>query len=173
MTNENETTTTRDIITTIDPENQTMIIKFSNGKEIVVDVPLLSLKIRAMAMMHGLKQKLVDAAAISRNPDTGRTADIDDKYNAVKEVYDRLISGEWNKKRGEGAEPRGGLLFAALCRLYPAKSPDVLREWLGKQDKKTQAQLRANPKIAAIIDEIRAEGAGNINTDELLSELEG
>ena len=173
MTNTNETTTTRDITTTIDAENQALTIKFAHGLQIEVDVNKLAYDIRIMATLHGLKQKLVDAAAISRNPETGRTANIEDKYNAVKEVYDRLISGEWNKKRGEGTEPRGGLLFAALCRLYPTKSPDVLREWLGKQDKKTQAQLRANPKIATIIDEIRAEGAGNIDTDELLSELEG
>jgi hypothetical protein len=164
-------TTKRDITTTIDTVNQTLTLVFANGREITVNTKLLSPEIIAYAMLHGLKQKLVDAAAISRDPETGRTADINDKFMAVSEIYRRLLDGEWNKRR-ESGEPRGGLLFAALCRLYPTKTPDSLREWLAGKTKSEQSQLRGNPKIAAIIDEIRAESTKNIDTDGLLSELD-
>ena len=162
--------TKRDITTTIDTTNQTLTIVFSNDKKIVVNVGLLPDEIRSYAMLHGLKQKLVDAAAISRDPETGRTADITDKFLAVSEVYSRLLDGNWNKPR-ESGEPRGGLLFAALVRLYPTKTPDSLREWLGTKTRKERSQLAMNPKIFKIINEIRAESASGVDTDTLLDEL--
>ena len=161
--------TKRDITTTIG--NESITIMFANNKQLHLSLNNLSTEIIDKATLHGLKQKLVDAAAISRDPETGRTANIDDKYEAVKTVYDRLLAGEWNKPR-ESGEPRGGLLFAALVRLYPAKTPESLREWLGAKTKKEQAQLRSNPKIARIIDEIRAENAVGVDTDALLEELD-
>ena len=43
----------------------------------------LSPEILSQALMHGLKQKLVDAAAIARNVDTGASATTADKKEAV------------------------------------------------------------------------------------------
>jgi hypothetical protein len=131
----------------------------------------LSNAILEQAVWHGLKQKLVDAAAISRNPDTGRSATIDDKYNAVREVYDRLLAGNWNKGRGDGSSSgNGGLLFRALCIMYPNRTPEALRAFLNGKTKSECAVLRATPKIAAIIDTLRAP-SGDVDADDLLSEL--
>ena len=176
-TNTNETTK-RDITTTISIVNGvgTLTLDFANGEKLVMDTDRIDFGIRDQALCHGLKQKLVDAAAIARSPITGGTADIADKYNAVKEVYDRLLAGECNKARAAGTgEIRGGLLLAALVRLYPARSLETLREFLNGKNKKEQATLRANPKIARVIDEIRAERATatGVDSDELLDELEG
>ena len=126
-----------------------------------------------MATMHGLKQKLVDAAAIGRNPDTGRSATIADKYNAVRAVYDRLLAGMWNAPRGEGGTGSGGLLFRALVRMYPGKSPEALREYLSGKTPAEQAALRKNPRVAAIIEEIRAEAPDedSADSDAMLDEL--
>lgn len=165
--------TKRDITTTIDITESTLTLEFSNGRKLQIDVNDLNADIVAHAVLHGLKQKLVDAAAISRDPITGKTADINTKYNSVKDVFDRITGEhpEWNKRAG-GSGVSGGLLFRALCRLYDRKSPETIKEFLDGQTKKAQAALRANPKIAAIIDEIRAEGGPEIDTDELLNELE-
>lgn len=129
------------------------------------------------ALMHGLKQKICDAAAISRNPDTGRSASIWDKFSAMTEVADRLKAGNWNKPAEGPSGPKGGLLFAALCRRSPEKNPEALRVWLEGFDDAQKAALRANPKIATIIAEIKAErdaakvdGSG-IDSDELLDGL--
>lgn len=146
---------------------------FANGGRIVIGVSELSEDVIRTATLHGLKQKLVDAAAISRNPETGRSATIDDKYAAVKAVFDRLLIGEWNATREGGTT--GGLLLQALVRVYPAKSVDTLREFLaGKSDVEKNA-LRRNPRIASVIDAIRAESgkAASIDTDEILDELDG
>ena len=152
-----------------------LVIEFAHGKRIELNPFDLIDGIREQAVYHGLKQKLVDAAAVSRNPETGRSASIEDKYQAVRAVYDRLISGHWNAVRGEGGTGTGGLLLAALCRMYAGrKTEDELREWLATKDKKEQAIARKIPKIAAIIEQIKAErGAEDYGVGEdLLNELD-
>jgi hypothetical protein len=150
-------------------------LTFDNGQSLELYVGQLDAGVARQALLHGLKQKLVDAAAISRNTDTGRAASTDDKYNAVKEVYDRLVSGQWNKTReGGGGAGAGGLLFRALVRMYPKKTEGDLRTYLDGLDDKQQAALRKNPKVAAVIAEIRAESAKpDDDADDLLAELEG
>lgn len=167
------------ITTTV--EGNVLTLTFSNGKaltlnagEIQTFVPGdLSAEVMASAMLHGLKQKLVDAAAISRDPSNGRAATIETKYNAVKEVFDRLIAGQWNKQR-EGGTATGGLLLAALIRAYPAKTEEQLRAFLSGKTDAEKAALRKNPKIAAIIEEIKAERGAEPSAvgDDLLAELE-
>lgn len=154
-----------------------LVLDFSHGKRLTLTANQLSNDIMAEAIIHGLKQKLVDAAAISRNTDTGRSATVDDKFDAVKEVYDRLLAGQWNKSRSTGeAKAAGGLLFKALCRMYATKTPEFVRAFLDGKTKEEQAALRTNAKVAAIIAEIKAEDAKSADTtgesDDLLKGLE-
>lgn len=170
-----DTKRTPDIETTITftptGEPDYMALSFANGEIIRVRPAEFPRAIIAQALMHGFKQKLVDAAAISRNPETGRAASIGDKFDAVNEVYQRLLAGEWNKVR-EGT-PTGGLLLAALIRFYPMKSRDDLVARLAGMSEKEQAALRLNPRIAGIIATIRAEraGADSIDSDALLDDM--
>ena len=160
---------------TVDRIANDLVIEFAHGKRIELNPVDLADSVYKQAVYHGLKQKLVDAAAISRNPETGRSASIEDKYQAVKTVYDRLLAGHWNAVRGEGGTGTGGLLFAALCRMYAGrKTEEELREWLATKDKKAQAELRKNPKVATIIEQIKAErGAEDDDVGEdLLNELD-
>lgn len=153
-----------------------LVLTFANGAVLELNASRLSGAIQTAAVMHGLKQKLVDAAAISRNPDTGASATVEDKYRAVRAVYDRLLAGEWNAKRGEGGTGAGGLLFRALVRLYPAKTAEQIRAYIEGLDKAKQAALRKNPRVAAIIEEIKAEdgaAAEGIDSDDLLAGLDG
>ena len=148
-----------------------LALQFSNGETLTLLANQLSNAILEHAVWHGLKQKLVDAAALSRIPETGRSATADDKYNAVREVYDRLLAGNWNKGRGDGSSSgNGGLLFRALRQMYPTKTPEALRAFLDGKTKSECAALRATPKIAAIIDTLRAP-SGDVDADDLLSEL--
>lgn len=164
------------IETTITADYNEIALTFDNGQTLRVYVDCLTPDIRAMALAHGLKQKLVDAAAISRNTETGRSATTEDKYNAVREVFDRLLTGQWNKTREGGAGgASGGLLFGALCRLYTRKTPDEVRAFLETKTDEEKAQMRKLPTIAAHIEQIKAERAkpGNIDATALLAGLEG
>lgn len=152
----------------------TLTLTFANGETLTMRADALNADVQQYAMMHGLKQKLVDAAAISRNPETGRAATVEDKYQAVKAVYDRLLGGQWNATR-EGGGNAGGLLLQALCRMFAGrKTAEDIKAFLAEKTDAEKTALRKNPRVAAIIEEIRAEQGkvANIDTDELLGELE-
>jgi len=149
-------------------------IDFRNGKWIQIDAGNLTPEVLAQAIMHGLKQKLVDAAAITRDPETGRSATIETKFDAVEAVAKRLQAGEWNKRR-EGAVT-GGLLLRALVRMYAGrKTTDQIKSWLETKSDKEKAALRKTSDIAKHIEEIRAEDAAGNGDDlpDLLAELDG
>jgi len=152
-------------------------LTFANGERLTVDSLSLSPEIQHAAMMHGLKQKLIDAAAIARDPDTGRTATITDKYNAVLDVYNRITLPEgstWNKARGngEGGGNKGGLLLRAVMRLTSKSRADAMA-WLEARSKDEVASLRKNPRIVEIIAQLQVETANTtgVDSDALLDTL--
>lgn len=151
-----------------------LILKSADGEKLSVLVDDLNPQMRAYCMVHGLKQKLIDAAAISRDAKTGKTATVATKWAAVYEVYQRLIDGAWFADREGGGT--GSLLFAALCRMQPEKSAEAIQTWLAAKDDKQKKALEGNPKVAAIIAEIRTERAkataGDVDSDALLAELD-
>lgn len=153
-----------------------MVLTFTgdNGRVLTIDARTLSTSILDAAIMHGLKQKVGDAAAISRNPETGRSASTDDKFDAMVEVVKRLELDHWNKPResGDGAGA-GGLLFKALCRVKADKTPAEVKAYLDGRSKEEQAALRKVPVIAAAIDAIRAESAkaAGIDGEALLADF--
>lgn len=152
-----------------------LIMVFGNGESLSVDPAALSPEIRLAAMLHGLKQKLGDAAAISRNPDTGRSASLDDKIAAVREVFDRITSpdGTWNKVRESGdGSGNGGLLFRALCNIYAGRrTPEQITAFLEDKTEAEKAALRKSFIVAKEIERLRpAPKAGN--GDDLLAELD-
>lgn len=168
----NDTKRNATITATID--GTTLALTFANGETLTMRGDALNTDIQQQAMMHGLKQKLVDAAAISRNPETGRAASVEDKYQAVKTVFDRLLAGAWNATR-EGGGTTGGLLLQALCRMYAGrKTAEAIKAFLAEKTDAEKTALRKNPRVAQIIEDIRAEQgkAASIDTDELLGELD-
>lgn len=156
----------------IDGNPAQMRIVYADGEVTRVSGADLS-AVATACMWHGAKQKLVDATAIGRNPETGRSATVADKRAALVAVRDNLIAGEWFKQR-EGA-PSGGLLLRALCVVYDGrKTREELVEYLAGKSLAEQAALRKVPKIADAIAEIRAASAKSdgIDGEELLGELD-
>jgi hypothetical protein len=160
-------------------EMNTLTITTEAGT-ITVHVNQLHQSILDAAILHGLKQKIVDAAAISRNQETGRSATVKDKFDAMQEVFLRLtdpVEPSWNKiERQEGSGGSGGLLFRALVRMYPQKTRGDLETYLATLDLAQQAKVRATTRVAAVIAEIKAEDAKAKKVDgageELLAGLE-
>lgn len=165
--------TSRTITATI--EGTVLTIKTAGCADIRINYTELGVEVAQAAILHGLKQKIVDAAAISRNPDTGRSATAQDKHAAMLEVATRLMAGQWNKAAGDGSTGQGGLLFRALCQKYDGKkTADEIKTFLEGKTKAEQAALRANPAIAAIIDTLRdKDQKDGTDSDALLAGLEG
>lgn len=151
-----------------------LTVTFADGRVIELDATTVSDEIRHAALMHGFKQKLLDAAAIARNTLTGASASLTDKYDAVQEVYARLTRADspaWNKGRAEGGGSVGGILKRALMQMTGKPAAEI-EAFLADKSKAEQAALRKNPKVAAIIVELQAAGADDaIDTDGLLGEL--
>ena len=160
----------------VDIFGTTVTVTFSNGKDLAIDCATLSPEIQRMAMLHGIKQKLVDAGAIARNTDTGLSASIDDKYAAVAEVHARLTGDNptWNKERGNGGEKPAkvkDLLVRALMQMKGA-SKDIIEQFLSTKTKEQVNALKKNPRVLAVMAELQADnGANGVDTDALLGEL--
>jgi hypothetical protein len=155
------------------PEKDRLVLHPARGEPMTIWPAQFASQVRRYALLHGVKQKIVDAAAISRDPATGRSATPEVKFEAAKAVLYRLLAGEWNKPREGGAGTGGGLLLRALMRLYPTRSRDDLAEFVAAKSPEERAALRANPRVAAAIAELRAEGGEPVDTDGMLAELDG
>ena len=159
-------------------DNGTLVLAFRHGEVLRLRPESLHPEIQRMAMLHGLKQKLVDAAAISRDTATGRAATIITKFDAVKEIFDRITGagGEapsWNKPRAGGAGGQGGLLARAIAR-YKNVEVAAAKAYLDRLTDAQKQALRVDPRIATIINELRMESAkpAGIDTDALLGGLD-
>ena len=156
-------------------DDGTLILAFRHGEVLRLHPESLAPEIQRAAMLHGLKQKLVDAAAISRDTATGRAATIATKYEAVREIFDR-ITGEtpsWNKPRAGGAGGQGGLLVRAVAR-YKNVTVERAKAYLDRLTDAQKQALRGDPRIATIINDLRLESAkpAGIDTDALLCGLD-
>lgn len=171
------TTTKKDIEATVGDDG-TLILEFRHGETLRLHPETLSPEIQRAALLHGLKQKLVDAAAISRDTATGRAATIVTKFDAVREVFDRITgaggeSPSWNKPRAGGAGGQGGLLARAIAR-YKNVEVSAAKSYLDRLTDAQKQALRVDPRIATIINELRMESAkpAGIDTDALLGGLD-
>ena len=155
-------------------EGTVLTLTFASGEILTVDSYNLSKQITDAAILHGLKQKLVDAAAIGRNPDTGASATPEDKFNAVKEIYDRITSpdGTWNKIRGDGTGSNGGGLLLRAMASLTGKTMEETQDILdGCSDDEIKA-LRATPKVQAKMAEFRKVKVSTVDVEALLSKFQ-
>lgn len=160
-------------------QHSALTLRFADGSAASLSTVDLSMEILSQALVHGLKQKLVDAAAIARNTDTGQSATLADKKDAVLKVLARLESGQWNVGRtgGDGGTGKGSILFIALARLQPNRDRVELEAWVKGRTDAERAALMQNPKILPTVQAIQAERAAakndkaGINSDELLEGL--
>ena len=138
--------------------------EFSDLAPLEIDVTDLTGEIQRTAMVHGIKQKCVDAAALSRDPMTGRSATAEEKRSAVAGMLERLITGAWNDRSAEGSSA----LLNALCAAYPDRSRDGLSTWLKTKSDKEKRALKNSAKLKPFLRE-EPSGAG----DALLEEIAG
>jgi len=166
-------TTTRTPAVTTDIFGTTLTLNFANGKELQIDTTTLHAEIVQQAILHGLKQKLVDAAAIARDTTTGKTATIEDKFQAVKTVFDRLTSAtpSWNAVREGEAKQQGGLFVRALMELTN-KSREEVQASIESYTKEQVAALKKNPRVLTIIQRLEREKVQDASLGEdLLAQL--
>lgn len=128
-------------------------------------------KVFARSAVHGMSQKLGDCYA--------NLQDTDDAIAAVDKLWKAIDSGDWAAPRVSDGMAGAGLLARALHRMYPDKTIEGVREFVGTLTAKEQAAMRADSSVAKVIAEIQAEreakkpAAEKIDVKSLLSRMPG
>jgi hypothetical protein len=164
-------------------DNNVLTFTVGSAGSFTVDPSTLADDITRRAMLHGLVQKVSDAAAMPKADLTGDAEkDAATKFEAMKSVAERLAAGEWSKRSGDGSGPVAGLIFRAFeewvsdiaaKKKVAAPSAEKVRATYDAKTRAEQLALRNVPAIAKIIDRIKSErgAAATVDTGSLLGEL--
>ena len=167
------------IKSTVDMDAGTITFDVAGAGEAVLRVERLSSDLFQHAAYHGLKQRIGDAAALSRDTATGAPASPADKLAEMQRVIAHLESGtsEWSMKPAGGGG--GESLTLRAVAQHKGLSIESARERvqayadakLGGDFKKALAQLRLAPAIAEIMAQMRATKPARIDADAALGEI--
>lgn len=172
------------LITATVGDNGALSFTVGNAGSFTLDPATLADDIRSRAMLHGLVQKVSDAAAIAKSELTGDAAkDAATKLAAMQSVAERLTNGEWSKRSGDGSGPVAGIIYRAFEEWVgamaakgkkDAPSAEKTRSVYDAKSRAEQLALRNVPAIAKIIERIKSERGTKgetVDTAELLKEL--
>lgn len=162
----------------IDQPNNRITFSVRDVGDIVLDMTALSPDVLAYAAYHGMKQRIADAAAMSRNPDTGAPATPQDKFDAMQALVAHYATGtsEWAVRVASGGAAKpSGLTLRALADVQGLDIATMRSrlEALAERKATTTAallrELAKAPAVAKRIAELKA--ASSPDADELLGEL--
>ena len=142
-----------------------------------LDPAALSTANRQRALLHGLKQRVTDAAALARDTTTGKSATPQEKFDAMRAIVDHLASGseEWEIRRAGG----GGNNTLLLRAIAQHKGTDTagVREMVraaaerrGVKEGEILKALAGAQAIRDIMAQLQAEATG-LDADAMLGEL--
>ena len=164
-------------VLSVDTSGHEIRIEWADGSVRLIGLDRLSEEIRDAAMRHGLRQKIADAAAMSRNPETGKPASILDKRARVNSVVDNLINGHWTAptRAGSGETSLRSRVVEAIRRMNQAKSSMAVEEALAAKSTAEINAMAAVPRVASVIAEIKRERMGEAASaaESALDELIG
>ena len=163
--------------------DRTIMFVVEGAGDFQISLNALSAELRQKALIHGLVQKVSDAAAMPKADlpaDPVEAAKV--KFEAMKAVADRLIEGDWSKRSGDGSGPVARLIYRAFEQWVMEKAAKAKKTITAEQiratyDAKSRAEqlaLRSVPEIAEIIEQLKAERgatASKVDTSALLDEL--
>lgn len=125
----------------------------------------LSEEVRFEAAIRGMNQRVVNAAALSRDKTTGKSATPQEKAAAVWALIEHYNSGatEWSPARqASGPKPLDPILLAAVGEVT-GKGEDVVRALVAKGAETHKitghqylAKLGSSPAVAKVADRLRA-----------------
>ncbi len=170
----------KNAIVSIERNEETGELRFAvaGEGEFSLNPASLSDAIRNRALLHGIVQKISDAAAMGKGATPG------DKFAAMKSVADRLADGEWSKRNGEGGGAVAGLIYRAFREFIenraksaekPVPAEEAIRAKYDSMNRSEQLALRNVEEIAAIIERLKSErGAAKseaVDVDGLLGDF--
>lgn len=127
----------------------------ADGRSVRMNVDDLNEEMFRRAAIHGLSQKIGDAASgFSKAKDTAGA------FAAMNAVVEQIRSGEWNRKgTGSGSTYLVEALFRVMEKTSTPKTLDECQAAIDGMDDDTIAVLKKDVRIVAAIKEIQAERA--------------
>ncbi len=124
------------------------------------------------AMLHGFKQKISDAGAMSVNQTTGQPPEPSARIAKMRRVAESLAAGQWELERTGGGGSSPSMLIRALAERF-GKPVDVIAPWLKSKTKAEQSALSADKGVAKILARMATDSAASsgIDTAPLFAEL--
>jgi hypothetical protein len=149
-------------------------ITFTNpAGSFVFHMERCSAEVMAHAAAFGLVRRISNAAAISRDEATGKSASDGEKLAAMREVAEYLETGttEWTSRSTAGrvAGQDMALLVAAFMELRGVDRASATA-WAKAKSPDQRAALMLNERIKVIVDRLRSQLAGDVDSDALLDE---
>jgi hypothetical protein len=137
--------------------------------EALLDLDRLHPSVVKRALIYGMKQRISNAAAQSRDPKTGASASPAAKLAAMTRLVDHYNSGaeEWSPRQSD--EDKMTLLGEALAELRPDRTREQVQAYVTGLSKADRVALEARADVQKII--ARLTGADQVDTDRLLSEF--
>jgi hypothetical protein len=152
------------------------------GQTAVLDLAKVSQTLLNRAIVHGLKQRISDAAAIPCDAETGLAATPAEKFAAMSKLVEHYNSGtsEWTRTRAAGdGTPRSGLTLQAFANVYWEGDLATAKVKMQAFADKRVIEFAAAMKIWAGVDKIVEEVArmkaaipAKLDADSLLDELD-
>jgi len=116
--------------------------------------------------LHGISQKIGDAAAGLGDAEMIRAALIN--------TAEMLRNGNWGAERAPG-KPRVTLLAEAIARVKQSlgqdRTPEDVQKKLDVMDRKEKAEVRKHPAVRKAMEQIREERQKDVPSDEVLENL--
>jgi hypothetical protein len=148
------------VIQTVRVQNSLVFSVLDVGT-LTLDVDTLADSIREEGMFHGFTQKVIDAAAMSRDVSTGASATARQKFDAMRGVVEALKTGHWTS---------GGMVYRVLATMFPAKNPSELREWYDGKSTEERNAIRMTRRYRDALETLRP---GALDSgDSILNEIE-
>ena len=167
-------------IITVSRFDNKLTFAFAGVGQFVFDPDKVSAENRARAMMHGFEQRIRDAAALSVDRDTGRSATAQEKHDAARRIADHLMSGstDWNLRAAASPGVDAGLTIQAMMRAL-GKDLDAVEALIAATCTKRGVERAGALKIwadakqvaQAILDIKRERAAGGADASDLEAEM--
>ena len=136
----------------VDEASRTVTTVLGNGLKVVCCMDDIPESLHTMLALHGLKQKIGDAAS-----GYSKTNDYSGGFSAMQSVVDNLMNGLWNAKGGTGT----GDLVQAIANLKKISVEDAQATVDGLDEEQLKIVL-GKPAVKAEILRIKAERAAAV-----------
>lgn len=164
-----------------DAAARTLTFKVKGAGEAVLQLHMLSAAVVERATLHGIKQRVSDAAAQLRDPTTGLSAPPEAKLASMARLVDHYNTGsdEWSPARAEGGPGLDPIIIQAIMEVLGKGDADVraLIEAGATKHAVSQkvylAKLATGGAVAPIVARMRAAATPDIDADGDLASMMG